>query len=216
MPPSAMMPPSITPHTVSDSICSALVPESQPATHIAISTSSSTAPTNRELRMPSSSRASTAAARSGTASVTACLLSTITSTSQVEAPDIGVLEQFLAGALVAVLAAGQHVTPIRHVQRLTSVLLHHQHRDAGFADSRNPPEDFVHELGRQRRCRLIQQQELGIEHQRASHGHHLPFPAGHLARELAPPLTQLGEHGVYTVLALGQIGLAQRERPHFE
>src|SRR5690348_7985841 len=208
MPPSAMMPPSITPHTVRDNICSTLVPESQPANHIAISTASSTTPTNLGLRIPSSSRASTVADSSGTASATACALSTITSTSQVEAPDIGVLEQFLAGALVAVLAAGQYVAPIRHAQRLTRVLFDHQDRNSGRADPRNALEDLVHELGRQRGRGFVQQQELGVEHQRTAHGHHLALAAGHLAGELTPPLAQLGKHGIDPVLALGQIRLA--------
>src|SRR5690606_1223132 len=176
MPPSAMMPPSITPHAVRDSMSSALVPASQPATHMPASTSSNTPPTKRLLRAPPESRASTASAPPASAapvsmflSAAGCAESIIASSSQVEAPDVRIVEQVPPRALVAVLAVGEHIAAVGHPQRLPGVLLDHQDAHPALVDPGNALEDLVHELGGQGGRGFVQQQQPGVHHQGAAH-----------------------------------------------
>lgn len=73
---------------------------------------------------------------------------------------------------------------IGNLQSLAGILFHHQYRDPGFSDVEKQVEDPLQIGRRQTRCRLVQQHQLRVAHQRAAHGNHLPLPTRKLASRL--------------------------------
>src|SRR5450759_2520830 len=92
--------------------------------------------------------------------------------ADVEVHDLLIFQQILARALEAVLPEDEDVCPLCVPQRLASVLLDHEHRNAGGANFLDALPDQRLELGRQPGARLIQDQHRWVDHQAPSEGEH--------------------------------------------
>src|SRR6185312_7104259 len=78
------------------------------------------------------------------------------------------------------LAVIEHVGAIRDLDRGSHVLLDQQHRNALLARRGHDAEDLLHDQRRKALARLVEQQQLRIEQQRARDGEHLLLAAGQL------------------------------------
>jgi hypothetical protein len=81
-------------------------------------------------------------------------------------------------------AADQHMAGVGDPQRLLGVLLDHQDGYAPLADVEQQIEDDLKIGRRKARCRLVEQQQFRLAHQRPAHRHHLPLATGQLSRRL--------------------------------
>ncbi len=75
-----------------------------------------------------------------------------------------------------------------HRQRLTHVLLHQQHGQAGRQDLRQHAVDALHDHRRQAERQLVEQQHAGVGDQRPADGYSLLLTTGKLSGELAAAL----------------------------
>ena len=92
-------------------------------------------------------------------------------------------------------AAFQYHNTIGQPQNLLRILLDDDRADAaGPGDGAERPEQFLDDDRRQALGRLVQQQHLGIEGQRAADRQHLLLAAGKLVAEIAAALLQPRKH----------------------
>ena len=102
----------------------------------------------------------------------------------------------------------QQVGVVGQVQRQAGVLLDQQHADAVFlVDAAHDAEDLGHDQRRQAEGGLVQQQQLGPQHQRAADGQHLLLAAGQRAGLLVAPLLQDREAREHALHVLHHLGL---------
>ena len=85
---------------------------------------------------------------------------------------------------------------------LPGVLLHQQHADAQLLDARQRLEQLLAHERREAQRRLIQQQDVGVRHQRAADGNHLPLATAHGAGELAQALGETRKQGEHALQVL--------------
>ena len=102
----------------------------------------------------------------------------------------GSVEQLPPRPFEGIAAEVQHIAAVRQGERGAGVLLDHQDGDAGGVDLGHLLEHGLDEHGGEAGGRLVQQQDAGLGHQGAGHGHHLALAAGHGAHELLAPLAQ--------------------------
>src|SRR6202158_4879152 len=104
------------------------------------------------------------------------------------------LQQLLARRGVNNLSSIEHDRFARERQRETRVLLDDDDRE--FPRANQLADDFHKLLDDDRRQpfhRLVEQQELGVGHERACDGQHLLLAAGELIAEIELPLLELGK-----------------------
>ena len=82
----------------------------------------------------------------------------------------------------------QNVGAVGDFQRLVGVLLDQEHRHTVLAQLFDDVEDLLDDDRRQTQRWLVEQQQLGLAHQRAADGEHLLFTAGHGAAALVEAL----------------------------
>src|SRR5690606_39216939 len=87
----------------------------------------------------------------------------------------------------------QHIPAMRYRERHERVLLDKQYRGALGIDVLHDPEDLFDQDRREPHGRLVQEQHLGVGHERATDGQHLLLTAGERARLLRYALLQAGE-----------------------
>ena len=112
-------------------------------------------------------------------------------------------------------AAGlDEVGVVGEVERHRRVLLHHQHADALLLVHRaQDAEQLLHDERREAEGGLVQQHELGPQHERARHREHLLLAARERAGLLRAPLLEAREVAVHAlqvrlhgVLVLARVG----------
>src|SRR3954447_5190256 len=125
--------------------------------------------------------------------MTAARMTVTRSRPEVGLLDLGILAQ--RGRVVAEhhLAGLQHVTAIRDAEREVRVLLDEQDRRALLVDLGDRLVDPLHQDRRDAHRRLVEEQQLGVGHQRAPDGEHLLLAARHRARLLLLALLETRE-----------------------
>src|SRR5712692_2732069 len=113
--------------------------------------------------------------------------------SEIRAPDLGIVQEILGGALERDAPTFHHVSAVGHLKGQGGILLHHQHGHALTADLMDDLKDRGHHGRRQPQRRLVQEQELGSRHEGAGDGQHLLLAAREGAPELPEPLLQARE-----------------------
>ncbi len=114
------------------------------------------------------------------------------------------------------MAVFQHVAAVGELERLVGVLLHQEHRHAILAQLFDDFEDLLNDDRRQPQRRLVEQQQLGLAHQRAGDGEHLLFATGHGAAALLVAFLQAWEEFEHMVELLLEVRLAGEETAHGE
>ena len=78
---------------------------------------------------------------------------------------------------MCIAALNKDIAFVSYLQRLASVLLYHQNRNARAGHLDNSVKQFIHHDRTDARGGLIQHQHLRLCHQCAAHGHLLSLPA---------------------------------------
>src|SRR5258708_37622074 len=112
---------------------------------------------------------------------------------QVELSKSWSVEQLPALPLERIASQIEHVSAMRQGESRPSILLHHEDRYSCRVDFGHLLEHSLDEHGGEAGRRLVEQQYLGLGHQRACHCHHLPLTAGHGTHNLTLTFTQAGE-----------------------
>src|SRR5690625_4047287 len=128
---------------------------------------------------------------------------------------MAICQQFPAAAFMAVGALRHHIAPIGDRQSLLGVLLDHEDADTRLVHLLYDLEDLVDENRREARSRLVQQQELRLQHECPTHGDHLALTAGEGAGRLPPPAAQ-GREEVEDSLHRRPDIVIPDKGPHFE
>jgi hypothetical protein len=111
--------------------------------------------------------------------------------AQIEFLDVRVAAQALGRAVEHDASIFHHVTVIGDVERHRCALLHEQNADAEpAADFGQPPQQILHQHGREAERKLVDQQEFGLADEAAGERQHLPFAAG---KKAADAMAQAGE-----------------------
>src|SRR5262249_2834702 len=92
-----------------------------------------------------------------------------------------VLAELGGGARIDDLAVVEHIGAVGDLDGRAHVLLDQQYRDALAARRGDDAEHFLHDQRRKTLARLVEQQDLRIEQQRAGDRQHLLLAAGELA-----------------------------------
>ena len=115
------------------------------------------------------------------------------------------LQQSRVGQHRGVVAAVHHCASVEHHRALGDgqdqpwVLLDDDDVQAFFfRHARNGAQQLFHDDGRQAFKGLVEQQQLGVQHQGAGHGQHLLFAAGQLVAKIAFAFGQTREQLVST------------------
>src|SRR4051812_46599940 len=123
-----------------------------------------------------------------------CASPSMWSVPQVRATDGLVLPDLGGDAGHDDVAGLKQVGEVGEFQRQIGVLLHQQDADAALgADPPHDAEDLLHDQRREAEARLVQQQQLGPQQQRAGDRQHLLLAARERAGLLLPALLQAGE-----------------------
>ncbi len=137
--------------------------------------------------------------------------------AQVRGAHLRVAQQLLARAGHGDDARLHDVAAVGDRQRAAGVLLDQQHRHALGVDVAHDLEDLVHHDGREAHGGLVEQQQLGLAHERARHGEHLLLAAGHGAGELVAAFLQAREQHEHALDVGGDAGLVlAHERAHLQ
>src|SRR6201986_4749987 len=111
--------------------------------------------------------------------------------AQIEFLDVRVPAQALGRAVEHDASIFHHVTVIGDVERHRCALLHEQNADAEpAADFGQPPQQILHQHGREAERKLVDQQEFGLADEAAGERQHLPLAAG---KKAADAMAQAGE-----------------------
>jgi hypothetical protein len=114
--------------------------------------------------------------------------------AEVELLDVVLLAQVGAGVFHHDAAVFQHIAVVGGVERHVGVLLHQQDGGAALAvDAHHDLEDFLGQLGRQAQAGLVEQDQVGIGHQRARDRQHLLLAAREQAGVLRGALRRIGK-----------------------
>ncbi len=104
----------------------------------------------------------------------------IFSTSQVELTDIWIIEEVLSSPLITVVPHLQNIAVIGIFENHRRFLLHDQAWKTRFFDFDNLFEDCFDPFGRKSEGRLVEEKELGLDHQSPRQREHLLFSTAHL------------------------------------
>ena len=107
-------------------------------------------------------------------------------------------------------AVFQHVAVVRHFQGGSGKLLHQQHGHTARLEVADDAENLFHQDGRQAHGGLVEQHDLGVEHDRAGHGQHLLLATRQGASELVAAFFKAGEqfHGAFQIALHVALGAA--------
>jgi hypothetical protein len=106
------------------------------------------------------------------------------------------------------LAGFEHVGPVGDVQRHGGILLHQQHRRAGFANVGDDVKDLLHQLRRQPQRGLVEQQQAWPRHQGPRDRQHHLLAARKLARNAAAALGEDREQLHHSVQIAAHLAVA--------
>jgi hypothetical protein len=115
-------------------------------------------------------------------------------------------EQFVRRAGGADGSRLEQVGPVDDLEHLLHVLLDDQHGESARTDALHQLEDLLHHDRRQTGRRLVEQQQLGIAHQRTTDGAHLLLAARHGAGHLMATLLHAREQVEHELQALRELG----------
>src|SRR6266511_3702755 len=101
-----------------------------------------------------------------------------TSPCEVRRPYVRIVDQLAPAARECERAGFEQVSVIAHVQRRGCVLLHHQDGGAGGANAGDDIEGALDNGGGKAERRLVEHDELGPRHQRATDRERLLLAAG--------------------------------------
>src|SRR6266487_4304992 len=105
-------------------------------------------------------------------------------------------QQCLAGVLVAILPHGQDIPTVGTLQGLAGVLLYYEHGDTSTINVDNLLKHYPNQQWRQASCRLVQEKQSGVEHERPGHRHHLPLATAEMTGTQLALLAQVGKEGI--------------------
>src|SRR5215472_10983945 len=115
--------------------------------------------------------------------------------------DLLVGEELRGAGRVDDLATAQDVGAVGHGESEGEVLLHEEDGQSLALELADHPPHVAHEKGGQPLRGLVEEEEVGIAHERAPDGQHLLLAARELVRAVAPPLAQPGEELVHALQA---------------
>src|SRR5216683_2488545 len=122
--------------------------------------------------------------------------------TEIEFLDVRVLLQGLRRAVHDETAVLDEIGVADDVERRGGVLLDEEDADPVLVEAADDAKDLVDQEGRKPEARLVQQQQLGRGHQRATDRQHLLLAAGEIARLGRAPLREPREIAVDHVLEL--------------
>ncbi len=103
------------------------------------------------------------------------------------------MHEILRRALQDDAAGFEHVAAIGGLQCRPCILLHQQHRDAGFPEGADDAENLAHDERGEAEARLVEQKDARTGHQRAAQRQHLALATGQRHGLLPGALGEPGE-----------------------